>query len=453
MNFKIAVIGAGSLVFTRKLMRDILSVEEFNNIEITLMDIDGDYLEMTRQLIQKDISENDLDIKIVTTLNQREAVRDAKYVINCARVGLLEGLRLDVEIPAKYGVLQCVGDTLCAGGIMYGQRGIPMVLDLCNDIREVSAKDCIMLNYANPNVMLTWACNHYGKVKTLGLCHGVQGTHRLIARVLGVPEDELYYTAAGINHQTWFIELKYLGEDMTGKLLEAFENNEKIARTEKVRLDILKRFGYFSTESNGHLSEYVPWYRKNEVEIKNWVPTEEHRTKFSNGYTKAYYDSCYAGRHKYENNFKDWLQKPSKNFIEENRSFEHASYIIEGLETGRNYRGHFNVINNNCINNLPSDAIVEVPGYVDGNGINIPRVGDLPIGCAAVCNSSINVQRLAVEAAVHGDYNLLIQAMMMDPLTGAILTTSKIENMTKEMLLACEKYLPQYQKVISNIKK
>ncbi|MFW6309446.1 MAG: alpha-galactosidase [bacterium] len=444
-NFKIAIIGAGSLSFTRKLMGDILTVEAFNNIDITMMDINEKYLEMTRKLCQKDINENGLDIKIETTLDQREAVTDAKYVINCARVGLLEGLKMDVEIPLKYGVSQCVGDTLGPGGIMYGQRGIPMVLELCKDIREAGDDDCILLNYANPNAMITWACNHYGNVKTMGLCHGVMGGHALLAQVLEVPQEELNYTAAGINHQTWFIQLQYKGEDMTDKVLPAFESHPEILKHEKVRVDMLRRFGYFSTESNGHLSEYLPWYRKDEDELQNWIPDEEDRVKFSDGASKAYYEKCYSRRNEYENNFEEWLQKPSRKFKEENRSREHGSYIMEGLETGKRYRGHFNVVNQGVIDNLADDAIVEVPGYIDATGINIPRVGSLPAGCAAVCSTSINTQRLSVKAALKGDYNLLIQAMMMDPLTGAILTPPEIEEMTREMLQTEKKWLPQYE--------
>ncbi|MBQ6795475.1 MAG: hypothetical protein IJO83_04950 [Clostridia bacterium] len=180
--FKVAFIGAGSLGFTRQLLGDILTVEEFKNIEVAFTDINPDNLRMVTELCQRDIDENGLNIKIQATLDRREAFRDAKYVINCVRIGMLEGFATDVEIPLKYGVDQCVGDTLCIGGIMYGQRGIDAMLAFCKDIREVAHPDCILLNYSNPNAMVTWACNKYGKVPTLGLCHGVQHGHWQIAK-------------------------------------------------------------------------------------------------------------------------------------------------------------------------------------------------------------------------------------------------------------------------------
>lgn len=448
MSFKVAFIGAGSIGFTRKLMQDLLSVKEFEDIQIAFTDINPQNLDMVTQLCQRDIDENGLKIKIFATTDRREALKDAKYVINVVRIGGLDAFKLDVEIPLKYGVDQCVGDTLCAGGIMYGQRGIPAVLDFCKDIREVSAPDCIMLNYANPNAMITWACNKYGGVKTIGLCHGVQGGHYQIADVLGLDMKEVDIICAGINHQTWYIQVKHKGEDMTGKLLEAFENHPEYSRTEKVRIDILRRFGYYSTESNGHLSEYVPWYRKRPDEIKDWIDLGT----WINGETGGYLRVCTEGRNWFETDFPNWLKEPAWKFGPHQRGQEHGSYIIEGLETGRVYRGHFNVVNNGTITNLPDDAIVEVPGYVDANGINIPKVGDLPMGCAAICNASITVQRMAVEAAVQGDDILLRQAMMMDPLTGAVCNPPEIWQMVDEFLVAQEQWLPQYGEAIAKAK-
>ena len=174
MSFKVAFIGAGSIGFTRSLLRDLLSVPEFHDIEVAFTDINERNLSMVTQLCQRDIEANGLDIKIQSTPDRREALRDAKYVFNVVRIGGLEAFELDVNIPLKYGIDQCVGDTLCAGGIMYGQRGIPAILEFCKDIREVAHPDCLLLNYANPNAMITWACNKYGGVNTIGLCHGVQ---------------------------------------------------------------------------------------------------------------------------------------------------------------------------------------------------------------------------------------------------------------------------------------
>ena len=448
MSFKIAFIGAGSIGFTRRLLADLLTVPEFHDIEVAFTDINAENLRMVYELCQRDIEANGLPIKITTTLDRREAFRGAKYVINSVRIGMLEAFEMDVNIPLKYGVDQCVGDTLCAGGVLYGQRSAYAALEFCRDIEEVAAPGCILLNYANPNAMVTWMCNKYSSVKTIGLCHGVQGGHRQIAEALGYRQDEVDIICAGINHMTWYISVKHNGEDLTGKILEACENDPKLSRTEKVRIDMLRRFGYYSTESNGHLSEYIPWYRKNEKELLNWIDLDV----WDHGETGGYLRVCQEGRSWFETDFPNWMKEPPMQFVPEKRSQEHGSYIIESLETGRIYRGHFNVVNNGAISNLPDDCIVEVPGYVDANGINITRVGDLPLGPAACCMSNINVQRLAVEAAYRGDDLLLKQALMLDPLTGAVCTPPQIWQMADEMLIAEEKWLPQYADAIAKAK-
>lgn len=448
MSFKVTFIGAGSIGFTRGLLRDMLAVPEFRDIEVAFTDINPHNLDMVTQLCQRDIRENGLSIEIQSTTDRREAVRNARYVFVVVRIGGLEAFAHDVDIPLRYGVDQCVGDTLSAGGIMYGQRGIAAMLDICKDVREVAEPNVLMLNYANPMAMLTWACNKYGGVRTIGLCHGVQGGHRQIATALGLKKEEVDIVCAGINHQTWYIQVKHNGEDMTGKLLEAFENHPEFRQTEKVRIDMLRRFGYYSTESNGHLSEYVPWYRKRPDEIQEWIDLGS----WINGETGGYLRVCTEGRNWFETDFPNWMKEEPFRYVSEKRSQEHGSYIIEGLETGRVYRGHFNVVNNGVITNLPADAIIEAPGYVDRNGINMPVVGDLPLGCAAVCNVSISVQRLAVEAAVRGDEKLLRQAMMMDPLVGAVCNPPEIWQMVDEMLVAGEPWLPQYREAIASAK-
>lgn len=236
---------------------------------------------------------------------------------------------------------------------------------------------------------------------------------------------------------------------MTGLLLDAFEKHPEYSRTEKVRIDMLRRFGYYSTESNGHLSEYVSWYRKRPDEIRDWIDLGI----WINGETGGYLRECREGRNWFEVDFPNWLAEDPMEYTEEERSQEHGAYIIEGLETGRVYRGHFNVVNSGVITNLPDDAIVEVPGYVDSTGVHIPVIGELPVGCAAVCNSNISVQRLAVEAAVHGDDMLLRQAMMVDPLVGAVCNPPEIWQLVDDMLIAQEKWLPQYKDAIAMAKK
>lgn len=466
MSIKVAFIGAGSIGFTRGLLSDLLTVKELRDIQVSFCDINEKNLDMVYHLCQRDIDANGLQIKIEKTTDRRAAFKDANYIINCCRIGGLEGFATDIDIPLKYGVDQCVGDTLCAGGIMYGQRGIASILDFCKDILEVSAPGAIMLNYGNPNAMITWAANKYGGVQTIGLCHGVRGGHKQIAQVIELlvneelgltKEDEGYQKVtcddvdiicAGINHQTWYVQVIYDGKDWCYRLLEGFEKHPEYKNTEKVRIDMLKRFGYYSTESNGHLSEYVPWYRKRLEEIKDWIDMGS----WIHGETGGYLRVCVEGRNWFETDFPNWMKEEPRNFDEYERGNEHGSYIIESLETGRIYRGHFNVPNDGCITNLANDAIVEVPGYVDRNGVNIPKVGDLPLGCAAVCNSSISVQRLSVDAAVAGDDLLLRQAMMMDPLTGAVCNPPEIWQMTDELLVAQAEWLPQYTEAIAAAK-
>lgn len=351
MSFKIAFIGAGSLVFARTLFTDIISVPEFHNIEIAFTDINPDNLEKTRELCQRDLDANNIPIRIEATTNRRDAFKDARYIVNCVRIGGLEGFETDVEIPLKYGIDQCVGDTLCTGGIMYGQRVIAEMLNFCKDIREVSEPGAIMLNYSNPNAMATWACNKYGKVRTIGLCHGEIHGEQQISEVLGIPREELDVICAGINHQTWYISVKHNGEDMIPKLLAGFEAHPKFSQEEKVRIDMLKRFGYYSTESNGHLSEYVAWYRKRPDEIKDWI----NLYNWINGETGGYLRVTREERNWFETDFPKILAEPAKKLDGSERSKEHASYIIESLETGRHYRGHFNIMNEGCITNLPWD--------------------------------------------------------------------------------------------------
>ena len=465
MAIKVAVIGAGSIGFTRRLMKDILTVPELQDTEFAFHDINRRNLDMIAQLAKRDIEANKVAARLTTSVDRRRALDGAHYVLNTTRIGGLEAFESDIDIPLKYGVDQCVGDTLCAGGIMYGQRNIPQILAFCKDIREVGAADALFLNYANPMAMNTWAALEYGGVPTLGLCHGVQGGHHQICSVIEglvnkgkkpgsrsyrpVTKPEVDIIAAGINHQTWYVQVLYDGKDWTDRLLDGFEQHPRFSRTEKVRIDMLRRFGYYTTESNGHVSEYLPWYRKRTNQIKRWIAMDS----WIQGETGGYLRVCTEGRNWFTTDFPNWMKQEPPVFSPETRSEEHGSWIIEARETGRTYRGHFNVMNDGAIPNLPDVSIVEVPGYIDRNGISIPQVGDLPLGCAAVCNASISVQKLAVEAAIHGDVELLKQAMMMDPLVGAVCNPPEIWQMADEMLVAQSKWLPQYKSEVPRAKK
>jgi alpha-galactosidase len=454
MTFKIAIIGAGSVGFTKKLISDLLKVPEFEGVEFALTDLNEHNLDMIAQIIRRIVEVNGLPAKVTATTDRRRALEGARYVMNVVRIGGLEAFADDIRIPLKYGVDQCVGDTLSAGGLMYAQRTIPALLEFCRDIREVAKPGALFINYANPMAMNTWACNKYGGVKTIGLCHGVQGAHWQITRAveewarregLLAPDAKLHrrevdVVFAGINHQTWCVQASWRGQDLIPRLHALLSAVDDFGRTEKVRLDVLKRFGYYSTESNGHLSEYLPWYRKRTDEIAQWIDT----SSWIHGETGGYLRVITEARNWFEHEFPAWLDETPPTFGPHNRSEEHGSYIIEALETGRPYRGHFNVVNQGHLTNLPNGCVIEIPGYVDRTGLHMPIVGALPLACAATCAASVRVQEMAMEAAVHGDVTLLKQAMLHDPLVGAVCSPEEVWQMTDEMLAAQAPWLPQY---------
>ncbi|MDQ0467333.1 alpha-glucosidase/alpha-galactosidase [Labrys wisconsinensis] len=444
---KIAIIGAGSVGFTRTLVRDILCVPELQEAEFALTDINEHNLGMIRQILERVVAVNRLPARISATTQRRAALEGARYIINCVRVGGLEAFADDIRIPLQYGVDQCVGDTICAGGILYGQRSIPAILEFCRDIRAVAEPGARLLNYANPMAMNTWAALEHGGVDTIGLCHGVQHGWRQIAEALGAAHpSEVEYICAGINHQTWYIDVRHNGRRVgRDELVAAYERHPVLSRQEKVRIDVLKRFGVYSTESNGHLSEYLPWYRKRPEEIGRWIDMSE----WIHGETGGYLRVCTEGRNWFEEEFPRFLADADKAIDPGRRTTEHASYIIEALETGRVYRGHFNVRNRGLITNLPADAIVESTGFVDRFGLNMVAGLTLPEACAAPCIASINVQRMAVKAAVTGDVDLLKLAVLNDPLVGAVCTPDEVWQMVDELLVAQARWLPQYAHAVA----
>jgi alpha-galactosidase len=455
---KIAITGAGSLEFTSKLVYDVLTVPELQDTHFAFHDVSAENLDAIARLCRRDIRANGFPATVTATTDRREAFADADYVICTLRAGGVEAWTLDIDIPLRYGVDQCVGDTISAGGLMYAQRTIPILLEICRDMRELARPGALLLMYSNPMAMNTWACNRYGGVPTVGLCHGVQGSQRMIARAVtlwarengmigtegSVTPAEMAVIAAGINHQTWFVKIEWRGIDFVPKLLSLLEAIPEIRKREKVRLDVLRRFGYWSTESNGHLSEYLPWYRKRPDEIPRWIDMDS----WIDGQTGGALRVRIEGRAMFEHDAAEMSDDEAPRITPEGRSDEHGSYIIESLETGRVYRGHFNVPNRGNITNLPDGCIVEIPGYVDGTGINMPVAGALPLGCAATCAASVREQEMGMEAAVHGDVTLLKQAMLHDPLVGAVCDPEEVWQMVDEMLVAEAQWLPQYTAAI-----
>jgi alpha-galactosidase len=437
---RVAMIGAGSVGFTRRLFMDILAVPEFRDTEFRLMDISQDNLDMVANLCRKAIADNGLPATVTATVDRRKALDEADYVITTMRVGGLDAFSRDIEIPLRYGVDQCVGDTLGPGGIFYALRTIPVLLDVARDMREL-CPEALLLNYCNPNAMNCWALERAGGVRVVGLCHGVQHGAQQIATALGIPYEEMEYVCAGINHQTWFLKVSHKGRDMTPKILQSFKDSQDLRKREPLRIDVMERFGYYSTESNGHLGEYLPWYRKGSPEEKDrWI---DYST-WIGGETGGYLRYCRESQHEYKASYPKWLSGELDQIPLGDRSLEHGSHIIEALETGRRYWGCLNVKNTGLITNLPDGCIVELPCLVDASGIQPLFLGDIPMQCATVCRSSTSVQEMAVEAALTGDKQLVRLAVMTDPLTAAVSTPERVWAMVDEMFDALAPWMPQF---------
>jgi len=427
---KIVFIGAGSLGFTRKLIVDILTFPALKDSTIALMDIDSERLELITKWAKKLIEQEKLPARIESSVNRRDVLKGADYIVVTIRVGGLEAFELDINIPLKYGIKQAVGDTTGPGGVFYALRTIPVLLDICRDVREL-CPDAWILNYTNPMAMNTWAMLKYGHKNVIGLCHSVQGTAMQLAGYIGVPYGEISYWVAGINHMSWFLEFKHKGVDAYPVLRRAMENPD-IFKLDPVRFEILKHFDYFVTESSFHMGEYVPYFNKRDELIekfntRGWIYLET---------CKQYIDPAVEQIKK---------EVAGEQKIDFSPSPEYCSSIINAKETGIPYRMNASVLNTGIIPNLPRECCVEVPCYVDKTGVSPAYVGPLPPQCAALNRTSINVQEMGVEAAVKGDRRLAFQAICLDPLTGAVLSLEEIQKMVDEMFEKEAQYLPQFK--------
>lgn len=435
---KITIIGAGSHVFSKRLITDILSYPELEDSEISLMDIDRERLKLITSFSKKLVKQEGLKTAVKSSTNRRTALEGADYVVVSIRVGGIETNELDIRIPAKYGIKQGVGDTLGPGGVFYGLRHIPALLKICYDMEEL-CPDALLINYTNPMAMICWAINDYTKIKNVGLCHSVQGTARELARYLDVPIEEISYWVAGINHMAWFLELKWLGENAYPLLRKRFKDSKVYSRLDAhwagadiVRALIFKAFGYFNTESSQHMSEYVPYFRKR--------PQLFDRYKLN--YRLDTLKEFNVRRMKQDDELKKMLQSNIKIPIE--RSDEYCSYIIHSIETGISRRINANVKNTGLITNLMEGCCVEVPCLVDKRGIHPCYVGNLPPQCAALNRTNINVHELGVKAAVEKDKELAFQAILLDPLTSAMLTIDETRKMVDEMFKAETTFLKRF---------
>jgi len=442
---KITLIGAGSMVFTRNLCNDIVLTPALQESTIALMDIDPGRLAQARDLVQAIIDRQGLETQLEATTDRREAVQGADYVITTFQQGGLDAYALDIEIPQQYGVEQCVGDTLGPGGVFRALRTIPVLIDLCNDMDDI-APDALLLNYVNPMAANCWAVDMATGRPHVGLCHSVQGTSEMLARWVGAPYDEVVFRCAGINHQAWFLEFRWGRVDLYPQIREAIERPE-IYGQEPVRIELMKHFGYFVTESSGHASEYVPYFRKNgQMVNEDLVPRfkDERDFWFDFGRTGGYLRHCISRFAEAQKDFQSMLEGVKD--LPTERTHEYSSYIIEAMETNQMVRINGNVPNWGLIDNLPPGCCVEVPCLVDGNGIQPMVIGALPVQLAALNRTNVNVQELIVEAALTGDTEPVHHAVMLDPLTAAVCTLPQIRSMVDELLAAQAQWLPQFQR-------
>lgn len=430
---KVAMIGAGSLVFCKTLMNDFLSTPALAGSEYCLMALTETRLNKMHSFVERMIKDNGVNATVTKTTDRREALKNADYVIVMIQVGGVSAFEIDYKIPLKYGVDQCIADTMGPGGVFRAVRHIWALMEIAEDMREL-CPNALLLNYANPMAICCWALGTVDGLNFVGLCHGVQTTMDLIAPYTGCKKNEIDFLCAGINHMGWFLRLEKDGKDLYPTLKANFEKPEYYVN-EKVRGEVLRHFGYFMTESTGHLSEYLPYFRKNKKALDLYCDEPAF-----GGETGAYYNYCADLAEKFSKI--DPLSIETTKL--QPRSAEYASHILEAHETGKPFRLNGNVRNDGYITNLPNGCCVEVPCFVDRLGLHPIVIGDLPPQCAALNMTNVNVQGLAAKAGLTGDTELLVQAIALDPLTSAVLTLREIRDMTSEMLEAQREWLPQF---------
>ena len=434
---KITFIGAGSTVFAKNLLGDILSFPELADSTISLMDIDPVRLKTSEIVAHKIAEFFGAKPKIEATLDRRQALDGADYAISMFQIGGYKpSTVIDFEIPKKYGIRQTIADTLGIGGIMRGLRTIPVFLDICKDMAEL-CPDVMFLQYVNPMAMNTWAIHRATKIKTVGLCHSVQGTAEALAWDIGVPIEEINYICAGINHMAFYLKFERNGEDLYPQIRKALEGQSYGRRyrrlADHVRYEVFRRTGYFVTESSEHFSEYVPWFIKpnrSDLIEQYEIPLDE------------YIRRC-------EDQLAEWESERAaleRGELDEayERSPEYGSLIIHSMETGIPRVVYGNVANHGLIDNLPQGCCVEVPCLVDKSGLQPTKIGRMPPHLAALQQTNINVQSLVVEAALTGKREHIYHAAMLDPHTAAELSLEQIWSLVDDLIEAHGDTMPQY---------
>ncbi len=441
---RVVFIGAGSVVFTRNLTRDILTFPELRDAEIVLMDIDADRLSRAEKLVSRMAETAGSSVRVIAMTDRRQALKDADYVVVTIQVGGNAQWEADIAIPERHGVGQCVGDTIGPGGIFRGLRHLAVFDGLIEDIAELCPR-ALILQYSNPMAILTWR-TALSRLRVVGLCHSVQGTARLLAGYCEVPYEELSYWVAGINHQAWFLTLEHDGQDLYPRLRSHLDNPETLA-LEPVRFELMRRFGYFVTESSGHASEYLPYFRKRPDLLASLVETfESAGSDYSAWLGYGQTGGCVAGMRRGEPAYEQEAarQIAGTEPVEMRRSDEYGGRIIHSAETGTPLRINANVPNADLVTNLPTGACVEVPCLVDNAGVHPCVVGALPPQLASLNRSNIAVQELVVKGHLERDREAIYQAMALDPLTAAVCSLDEIWKLTDDMFTANEHWLTQF---------
>lgn len=436
---KLAFIGAGSLGFTRGLVRDVLTFPLLRDAEIALMDIDPERLDFAYRAVSKIVEMGHYPAKVTATLDRQEALAGADAVMVTILAGGTDVWQYDILIPKEFGVDINIGDTRGPAGIFRALRTIPVMLDIARDMERL-CPDATMLNYTNPMAMLCRAMQRETKIKLTGLCHSVQGTAMMLARWIGAPYEEITYTCAGINHMAWYLKYEWNGKDAYPLIRKAITENPDIYNEEQVRNEMFLALDYYVTESSGHNSEYNWWFRKRPDLIEKYCT---HGTGWNPG-EYAYILKRYREREdSWREEAKQWFARETP--ISLARGHEYAAYIINALQGGEPFQFNGNVPNTGLVTNLPQGACVEVPVWASKKGLEPVYVGALPPQCAMLTNLSAQIEELAVEAALTGNPRLVYQAIAHDPLTAAVLSLAEIRAMTDKMLEQNRPYLPQFK--------
>jgi alpha-galactosidase len=436
---KIAFIGAGSLGFTRDLVRDILTFPLLQDATLSLMDINPERLEFARRSVQRIIDMGKYPATVTSTLDRVEALRDADVVLVTILSGSTEVWRYDIEIPKQYGVDINVGDTRGPSGIFRALRTIPVMLDIVKDM-ERYCPNAVLLNYTNPMAMLCRAMQRKTFIRLTGLCHSVQGTAMMLSYWIGAPYKEITYTCAGLNHMAWYLRYEWNGIDAYPLIRKAITERPQIYNHEVVRNEMFLHLDYYVTESSGHNSEYNAWFRKRPELIDKYCTT-------GTGWNPGEYAYILKEYQNAESTWKDEARRwfADETPIELERGEEYAAHIINALMGGEPFTFNGNVSNTGLVTNLPENACVEVPVWVSRKGFEPVHVGALPAQCAALTNLTAQIEEMAVEGALTGDPRLVFQAICYDPLTSAVLSLAEIRQMVNQMFEQNKAYLPHFK--------